>query len=65
MAFTTSSDWFLVRYGGMDPCDSPLRSPIVVPMAFTTSFASQSFARLGLRGWGARVWGKGLFRGRD
>ena len=23
--------WFLVGYGGMDPCDSPLRSPILVP----------------------------------
>ena len=23
--------WFLVGNGGMDPCDSPLKSPIVVP----------------------------------
>ena len=26
------SDLFLVRNGGMDPYDSPLRSPIVVPI---------------------------------
>ena len=30
-ALSDSTPWFLVGNGGMDPYDSPLRSPIVVP----------------------------------
>ena len=31
--------WFLVGNGGMDPCDSPLRSPKVVPITHSPNQA--------------------------
>ena len=31
--------WFLVRNGGMDPYDSPLRSPTVVPKTHSSPYS--------------------------
>ena len=37
IAVPATTPWFLVRNGGMDPYDSPLRSPIVVPKSHSSS----------------------------
>ena len=44
----TPSPWFLVGNGGMDPYDSPLRSPIVVPITHSPiPYKNQSVDRYG------------------